>query len=54
MSHGRPHLGDRPRLQWPTSLPIFNLPPQEEKLVITTAGVVQLGELLAQSWLVRR
>ena len=28
-----------------------NLPPQEEKLVITTAGIVQLGELLAQSYL---
>jgi hypothetical protein len=29
----------------------FNLPAQEEKLVITTAGIVQLGELLAQSYL---
>ena len=29
----------------------FNLPPQAEKLVITTAGIVQLGELLAQSYL---
>jgi hypothetical protein len=28
----------------------FNLPPQPEKLVITTAGIVQLGELLAQSY----
>jgi len=32
-------------------LKTFNLPPQEEKLVITTAGIVQLGELLAQSYL---
>ena len=32
-------------------LKAFNLPPQEEKLVITTAGIVQLGELLAQSYL---
>jgi hypothetical protein len=30
-------------------LKTFGLPPQEEKLVITTAGVVQLGEILAQS-----
>ena len=29
----------------------FNLPPQEEKLVITTSGIVRLGELLAQSYL---
>lgn len=29
----------------------FNLPPQPEKLVITTPGIVQLGELLAQSYL---
>jgi hypothetical protein len=29
----------------------FNLPPQQEKLVITTAGIVQLGELLAKSYL---
>lgn len=29
----------------------FNLPPQAENLVITTAGIVQLGELLAQSYL---
>ncbi len=35
-------------------LKAFNLPPQEEKLVITTAGVVQLGELLAQSCLAGR
>jgi len=32
-------------------LKTFNLPPQEEKLVITTPGIVQLGELLAQSYL---
>jgi hypothetical protein len=32
----------------------FHLPPQEEKLVITTAGIVQLGELLAQSYLEHR
>jgi hypothetical protein len=35
-------------------LKAFNLPPQEEKLVITTAGMVQLGELLAQSYLTHR
>jgi len=35
-------------------LKAFNLPPQEEKLVITTAGIVQLGELLAQSYLEHR
>ena len=29
----------------------FDLPKQEEKLVITTAGIVQLGELIAQSYL---
>jgi len=32
-------------------LKVFDLPPQEEKLVITTAGIVRLGELLAQSYL---
>lgn len=32
-------------------LKAFELPPQPEKLVITTAGVVQLGELLARSHL---
>ena len=32
-------------------LKAFDLPPQEEKLVITAAGIVQLGELLAQSFL---
>ncbi len=35
-------------------LKAFNLPPQREKLVITTAGIVQLGELLAQSCVARR
>jgi hypothetical protein len=35
-------------------LKAFNLPPQREKLVITTAGMVQLGELLAQSCVARR
>jgi hypothetical protein len=35
-------------------LKAFNLPTQEEKLVITTAGIVQLGELLAQSHLEHR
>ena len=29
----------------------FDLPPQEMKLVITAAGIVRLGELLAQSYL---
>ena len=29
----------------------FDLPPQEEQLVITTPGIVQLGELLARSYL---
>ena len=32
----------------------FDLPPQEEKLVITTAGIVRWGELLAQSYLTHR
>jgi hypothetical protein len=32
-------------------LKAFNLPPQEAKLVITTAGIVQLGEMLAHSYL---
>ena len=35
-------------------LKAFNLPPQQEKLVITTAGIVQLGELLAQSCVAHR
>ena len=32
-------------------LKAFDLPPQREKLVITTAGIVWLGELLARSYL---
>ncbi len=32
----------------------FNLPPQPEQLVITTAGIVQLGELLAQGYLMHQ
>lgn len=32
-------------------LKAFDLPPQPEKLVITTEGIVRLGELLAQSYL---
>ena len=28
----------------------FNLPPQPEKLVITTLGIIHLGEILAQSY----
>jgi hypothetical protein len=35
-------------------LKAFHLPPQAEKLVITTAGIVQLGEWLAQSYLEHR
>jgi hypothetical protein len=31
-------------------LKAFDLPPQQEKFVITTAGVVRLGEILAQSF----
>jgi hypothetical protein len=32
----------------------FDLPSSEEKLVITTAGIVRLGELLAESHLEHR
>jgi len=32
----------------------FNLPPQEEKLVMTTEGIVLLGEVLAKSYLEHR
>ncbi|MCX6857426.1 MAG: hypothetical protein NTV80_21255 [Verrucomicrobia bacterium] len=32
----------------------FDLSPQEEKLVITTAGIVELGELLGRSYLEHR
>lgn len=35
-------------------LKAFNLPPQPEKLVITSAGIVQLGELLARGYLERK
>ena len=35
-------------------LKAFELPPQEEKLVITTAGIVRLGEVLAQGYLEHR
>ncbi len=33
---------------------VFDLPPQQEKLVITAPGIVQLGQLLAQSYLKHR
>jgi len=32
-------------------LKAFNLPPQEKKLVISTAGIVELGEFIAKSYL---
>ncbi|MCO5297250.1 MAG: sialate O-acetylesterase [Fimbriimonadaceae bacterium] len=35
-------------------LKAFDLPPQPEQLVVTTPGIVQLGELLARSYLDRR
>jgi len=35
-------------------LKVFDLPPQEEKLVINSAGIVQLGELLSQGYLEHR
>ena len=35
-------------------LKAFDLPPQQEKLVITTAGIVQLGEVLAKGYLEHR
>lgn len=35
-------------------LKAFDLPPQDEKLVITTAGIVRLGELLGESYLEHR
>lgn len=35
-------------------LKAFSLPPQDEKLVITAAGIVRLGELLGQSYLEHR
>lgn len=35
-------------------LKTFNLPPQQEKLVITAAGIVELGELLAKGYIETR
>ncbi|MBI3869839.1 MAG: hypothetical protein HY299_15055 [Verrucomicrobia bacterium] len=35
-------------------LKAFTLPPQEEKLVITTAGIVELGEVLVRGYLEHR
>jgi len=35
-------------------LKAFHLPPQDEKLVITTPGIVRLGEVLAQGYLEHR
>jgi len=35
-------------------LKAFNLPPQEKKLVISTTGIVELGEFLAKSYLGRQ
>ena len=32
-------------------LKAFNLPPQEKMLVITTEGIVQLGEVIAKGYL---
>lgn len=32
----------------------FNLPEQEKKLVITTEGIVELGELIAKHYLQRQ
>ena len=32
-------------------LKTFNLPPQEKMLVITTEGIVQLGEVIAKGYL---
>ena len=32
-------------------LKAFNLPPQEKMLVITTEGIVQLGEVIAEGYL---
>ena len=34
-----------------THLKAFNLPPQEKMLVITTEGIVQLGEVIAKGYL---
>ena len=35
-------------------LKAFDLPPQAEKLVVATAGIVRLGELLAKGYLEHR
>lgn len=35
-------------------LKAFNLPPEGEKFVISAAGMVRLGELLAQTYLENR
>ena len=35
-------------------LKAFDLPPQEKMLVITTGGIVQLGEFLAKGYLGNR
>jgi Carbohydrate esterase, sialic acid-specific acetylesterase len=35
-------------------LKVFDLPPEREKLVLTTAGIVQLGERLAQGYIKHR
>jgi hypothetical protein len=32
----------------------FDLPPQEKKLVLDTAGIVRLGKLIAESYLKQR
>ena len=32
-------------------LKAFNLPPQEKMLIITTKGIVQLGEVIAKGFL---
>ena len=32
-------------------LKTFNLPPQEKMLVISTEGIVQLGEVIAEAYL---
>lgn len=37
-----------------THIEAFNLPPQPKQLVIDTAGMIALGELLAASWLSKR
>ena len=35
-------------------LKVFDLPKQEKKLVIDTAGIVRLGELIAENYLKQR